>query len=85
MYFIHCLSSFLCVWRACVQDGGQALEEMLHHNTSITELDVRLTEASEKSISVIATALLANQEGLEALKKGTTEDSESKEAENKAG
>ncbi|XP_075893793.1 dynein regulatory complex subunit 5-like [Nelusetta ayraudi] len=64
-------------------DGVKALEEMLHHNTSITELDIRLTEAREKSASVIAQALLANQRGLEP-KKSTTEDSEVKDAVNKA-
>lgn len=83
MYFFLYLLSFFLFVCVCVQDGVKALEEMLHHNTSITELDIRLTEAREKSASVITQALLANQRGLEP-KKGTTEDSEVKDAVNKA-
>lgn len=37
----------------------------MSYNTSITELDIRLTEASEQSASVIMQAVLANQQGLE--------------------
>lgn len=59
-----CLSSFVCV---CVymQDGVKSLEEAMSYNTSITELDIRLTEASEQSASIIMQAVLANQQGLE--------------------
>lgn len=52
----------LCV---CMQDGVKSLEEAMSYNTSITELDIRLTEASEQSASVIMQAVLANQQGLE--------------------
>lgn len=52
---------FLCV---CVQDGGRALEEAMCYNTSVTQLDVRLTGADEQSTSYILQALLAN-EGLD--------------------
>lgn len=52
---------FLCV---CVQDGGRALEEAMCYNTSVTQLDIRLTGADEQSTSFILQALLAN-EGLD--------------------
>lgn len=48
----------------CVQDGGRALEEAMCYNTSVTQLDVRLTGADEQSTSFILQALLAN-EGLD--------------------
>lgn len=52
-YFLSCLF-------VCVQDGGRALEEGLCYNTSVTQLDVRLTGADEQSTSFILQALLAN-------------------------
>lgn len=52
---------FVCV---CVQDGGRALEEAMCYNTSVTQLDVRLTGADERSTSYTLQALLAN-EGLD--------------------
>lgn len=49
------LSSFVCV---CVQEGIKTMEEMLRHNTSATEVDIRLTESCEKTTIVIAQVLL---------------------------
>lgn len=45
----------------CVQDGGKALEEAMSDNTSVTECDVRLTDADEQSISFINQVVWTNQ------------------------
>ncbi|KAI3364190.1 hypothetical protein L3Q82_011004 [Scortum barcoo] len=42
-------------------DGGKALEEAMSCNTSVTECDIRLTEADEHSVSFINQVVWANQ------------------------
>ncbi|XP_070782374.1 dynein regulatory complex subunit 5 [Enoplosus armatus] len=40
--------------------GGEALEEAMAHNTSVTECDIRLTEVKEQSIAIINQVVWTN-------------------------
>lgn len=54
-------STVTCLY-LCLQDGGKQLQEGMEDNTTITTMDLRLTECGQESEYCINQKLHANQE-----------------------